>query len=144
MEMHLEAMIVWTGRWTRRLRSREFGDALGGRGQVRIRYSLGGYDRVNSEMHLKAVIERVWRFTWRQRSSWTQRCTWRPWLSKFGDAFGGRDRVTEGCTWRLSSSKFGDALGGYDHVTHRCTWGPWLSKFGDALCCCDRACFEMH
>jgi hypothetical protein len=32
-------------------------------------------------MHLEAVIERVWR------------CTWRPSLSEFGDALGGRDGV---------------------------------------------------
>ena len=36
---------------------------------------------MNSEMHLEAVIERVWR------------CTWRPGLSELRDAFGGRDRV---------------------------------------------------
>jgi len=32
-------------------------------------------------MHLEAVIERVWR------------CTWRPSSSEFGDALGGRDLV---------------------------------------------------
>jgi len=31
-------------------------------------------------MHLKAVIEQVWR------------CTWRPRSNKFGDALGGHDR----------------------------------------------------
>jgi hypothetical protein len=36
--------------------------------------------KLNSEMHLEAAIERVWR------------CTWRPRSSEFGDAFGGRDR----------------------------------------------------
>jgi len=35
---------------------------------------------VNSEMHSEAVIERVWR------------CTWRPRLSELRDALGGRDR----------------------------------------------------
>jgi len=34
--------------------------------------------KLNSEMHLEAMIERVWRCTWRPRSSCTQRCTWRP------------------------------------------------------------------
>ena len=33
--------------------------------------------KLNSEMYLEAVIERVWRFIWRPRSM-TQRCTWRP------------------------------------------------------------------
>jgi len=37
---------------------------------------------VNSEMHLEAVIDRVWRYTLRPRSS------------GFGDALGGRDRVS--------------------------------------------------
>jgi len=32
------------------------------------------------EMHLKAEVE------------WTQRCTWRPGSSEFGDALGGHDR----------------------------------------------------
>jgi hypothetical protein len=70
----------------------EFGDALGGR------------DRVNSEMHLEAVIERVWR------------CTWRPRSSEFGDAFGGHDHVTQRCTGRPWSSEFGDALAGHDQA----------------------------
>jgi hypothetical protein len=48
----------------------EFGDAL------------GGYDRVNSEMHLEAVIDRVWRFSWR------------PLSSEFGDALGSPDRAS--------------------------------------------------
>jgi len=37
---------------------------------------------VNSGIHAGAVIERVWRCTWRRRSS------------EFGDAIGGRDRAT--------------------------------------------------
>jgi len=41
-------------------------------------------------MYLEAMIERV------------ERCTWRPWSSKFGDALGGRDRELR------------DALGGRD------------------------------
>ena len=45
-----------------------FGDALGGRNRARL------------AIHLEAVIERVWR------------CTWRPPWSEFGDALGGRDR----------------------------------------------------
>jgi len=36
---------------------------------------------VNSEIHSEAVIERVWR------------CTWRPRLSEFGHALRGRDRA---------------------------------------------------
>jgi len=67
-------------------------------------------------IYLEAMIELVWRCTWRPRPSelrdalwgcdratvemhleaemkWTQRCTWRPWSSEFGHALGGRDRV---------------------------------------------------
>ena len=55
----------WTQRCTCRPWLSEFGDALGGR------------DRVNSEMHLEAVIERVRRYTWR------------PWSIKIGGVLGG-------------------------------------------------------
>jgi hypothetical protein len=43
--------------------------------------ALGGRDQVNWEMHLEAVIDRVWR------------CTGRPCSSEFGNSLGGRDRV---------------------------------------------------
>jgi len=43
-------------------------------------------------MHSEAVIERVWRCTWRPRSS-ALRCTWRPCSSEFGDALAGYDRA---------------------------------------------------
>ena len=39
---------------------------------------------MNSEIHLKAVIEGVWR------------CNWRPTLSKLRDALGGGDRASSG------------------------------------------------
>jgi len=61
-DMHLEAMILWTFRPD----SSKFGDAL------------GGHDRAN----LQAVFEPVWRYTWRLRSS------------ELGDALGGRDRAS--------------------------------------------------
>jgi hypothetical protein len=47
----------------------EFGDALGGRGQV------------NSEMHFEAVIKRV------------RICNWRPRPSELRAALGGRDQA---------------------------------------------------
>jgi len=50
-------------------------------------------------MHLEAVIERVWR------------CTWRLSSSKFGDMHLGSMIVR---TWRPKSSKFEDPLGGRD------------------------------
>jgi len=118
----------------------------------RVWDALGDGDWVNSEMHLEAVIERVWRCTWRLRSS------------ELRDALGGRDRAslemhleteiewTQRCTWRPGSSKFGDALGGHDHANlqaviervWRYTWKPWSSEFGDELGGRDRASLEMH
>jgi len=62
-ELHLEAEIEWTQRWTGRPGASELRDAL------------RGHDRAN----LEAVIERVGRYAWRL------------WLSEFGDALGGRD-----------------------------------------------------
>jgi hypothetical protein len=41
---------------------------------------------MNPEIYLEAVIERVWR------------CTWRPRLSELRDAIGGRDRAS----WEMS------------------------------------------
>ena len=180
LEIHLEAVIkrVWRCTWrprsnwtqscTWRPRSSEFGEAFGGRDCVTQRCTwrpwssefgdaLGGRDRVNPEMHLEAVIERVWRCTWRPRSSWTQRCTWTPRSSEIGDAFGGRDWVTQWCTWRPWCRDFEDALGGRDRVNSemhleaemklnseilleavikrvwRCTCSPWSNKIGGVL-----------
>ena len=48
----------------------EFGDAL------------GGCDWARLEMHLEAVIERVWR------------CTWKTTLCQLRDALGGHDRAS--------------------------------------------------
>jgi len=42
---------------------------------------------VNSEIHSEAVIERVWR------------CTWRPRSSELRDALGGRDRSSLEMCW---------------------------------------------
>ena len=79
-EMHVETEIEWTQRCTWRPESPVFGDALGDREMEWTQRctwrpwlsefgdALGGRDRVNSEMHLEAVIERVGRFTWR---SWS-------------------------------------------------------------------------
>jgi hypothetical protein len=49
---------------------------------LELRDTLRGRDRASLEMHWEAVIERVWR------------CTWRPRLSEFGDAHvAGYDRA---------------------------------------------------
>jgi len=69
--------------------------------------ALGDGDRVNSEMHLETEIE------------WTQRSTWRPGSSEFGDALGGHDRAN---------------LQAVIERVWRYTWRPWSSEFGDTLC----------
>jgi hypothetical protein len=74
--MHLEAEIEY-------LR-----DALGGRERASLEMHLEVEIKLNSEMHLEAVIERDWRCIWRPRSSHSEmhleaviervwRCTWR-------------------------------------------------------------------
>ena len=47
-----------------------------------IRGALENDDRVNSEIHSEAVIERVWRCNWRSR------------LSELRDALGAHDRAS--------------------------------------------------
>ena len=95
----------------------------------RVWEALGDGDRVNSEMHLDAVIERVWICTWTLRSS------------EFGDALGGHDRANLQAViervWRYTGRPRSSEL-------RRCTWRPWSSEFGDALWGCDRASLEMH
>jgi len=110
-------------------------------------------NRVNVEMHSKAVIER----------------TSRLYSHKVGDAFGGCDRASlEICTWRPCKcqlrgrnraglemhlvamivrcwtpqlSEFGDALGGHDWASLQiCTWRPWEWELGG----CDFARLEMY
>jgi len=100
--------------------------------------------------------------------STTQGYTPRPWSSEFGDALGGRDRVslemhleaevewTQRCTLRPWSSEFRDALGGRDRVNWelhleaviervwRCTWRPRSSELRAALGGRDRASLEMY
>jgi len=107
-------------------------------------------------IYLEAIIELVWR------------CTWRPRSSELRDALGGRDRsslemhweaVIERvwrCTSRPRMSELRDAFGGRDRAsldmhleaqiewTERCTWRPWSIEFGDALGGRDLASLEMH
>jgi len=56
LQIHLEAMMMWSWPCTRRLRWIQLGD------------SLGGCDRVDSEMHSCALIEWIWIFAWRRSS----------------------------------------------------------------------------
>jgi len=83
-------------------------------------------------------------------------CTQRLWLSVFGDAVWGRDRVNLeaviGCiwrfTWRLWSSELRDALRDRDWASLEIhleamilqTWRSWLCEFGR----CNGESLEMH
>jgi len=95
---------------------------------------LRGRDKACFEIHLYNTIE------------WTQRCTWRPGPSKFGDALG--DWViewTQRYTWRPYSRDSGDTLGGQDQVNSEMHFEaviarvggyngrPWLRKIGGVL-----------
>jgi len=110
-----------------------------------IWYAPEDDDRVNSEIHSKAMLKQVWRCTSR----------WR--LSELSDALGGRDRVSLGMhfeamiewvwrwTWRPGSSELRDALWTPDRAslemlleaeiewTQRGTGRPWSREFGEAL-----------
>ena len=78
--------------------------------------------KLNSELQMDAVIDRVCRWTWTPRSCWTLRCTWKLWSSQFGDALGGRDCVTQKMHLEAVIER-----------VWRCTWRPWSSKIGGVL-----------
>jgi hypothetical protein len=58
--------------------------------------TLVGCDQASLDMHLEAVIEWVWR------------CTWRPWLSEFGGVLGGGQ--SEGSFLGGGSDGSGDSI----------------------------------
>ena len=74
---------------------------------------LGGHNHASLDIHLEALIKRVWRRTRR------------PSLSEFGDALGGRGCATLAAvimrvyryTLRLRSGESGDALRGHDRAS---------------------------
>jgi len=106
-------------------------------------------DQVNSEVPPKAVIEQVWR------------CTWRPWWCELGghnwasleihseavieQAWRYEQGGHEHAKWRPKSSEFEDSLGGSDQASMemhleamiqwvwRCTWMPWSSEIEGVL-----------
>jgi len=71
-------------------------------------------------MHLEAVIERVWRFIWRLRSS-------------NSDALGVRDQV-----------ELRDTLGGCDRESLEMHLEAEIVYLRDALGGCDRVSLEIH
>jgi len=107
-----------TQRYTPRPWSSDFGEAL------------GGSNRSYLEIHLEAVIERVWRYAlgghdcanFQAVIKCVWRCTWRPWSCELA----GRNQasleinleaVTEWVwrhTWRMWSTEIEDTLGGCD------------------------------
>ena len=112
---------LWRG-WSSELR-----DALGGCDWVNLEINFGGRYRVNLEIHLKTVIERVWRCSWWPWSSehsdalgpvieWTSRYTWSPWSWTWRCQLGGVN--LEVWTWRCELG--GVNLGG---GTWRCELG---------------------
>jgi len=101
-ETHTEAVIagVWRYTWSRT--PSVLGDTLEGPYRVNLEIHSeiviewvrrcistqcscepGDHEQASLEMHLEAVIKRVWTYTWR--------CTWRPWSSEHRDAHRGCD-----------------------------------------------------
>jgi len=130
LEMDSEATIVQT--W--RPKSSHFGDVLGGR------------DCAKLEIHLEAVIEWVWRCTWRpllyelggHRHASIKICTWRPWMCELG----GCDRVSLEMhldvvierLWRYAH--WGHESANMEAVIDRvwgCSWWPWSSEIAGVL-----------
>jgi len=71
---------------------------------------LGVGDQSSLQMHWEAVIEWVWRYTWRPR--------W----SELRDALGGRDRLSLEMHWEAVTER-----------VWRCTCRPWSSEIGGVL-----------
>ena len=117
---------------------------------------LGGRDWASLEMHLEAVIESIWRYTWRLRSSelrdglegrdwasieihleaeieWTQRCTWRPGSSEFGNTLRGQDRVISEMHSEAAMERVWRCTDARMEWTQRCIWRPSSIKIGGVL-----------
>jgi len=75
-------------------------------------------------MHLETVIKQVWRCTSRPRSSWTQRCTWRPWSSDFGDTLVGHDLARSGEYLEVFNRR---RAGCWDSIQQLVNSQPWES-----------------
>jgi len=96
--------------------------------------ALGDRDQLNSEIRLEAMIQRLWRCTWRRKSS------------EFRNTLGGHDRVNLQmhseivieqdwrCTWGgRNRPSLEIHLEAVIHWVWRCTLRLWPSEFGDAL-----------
>jgi len=117
---------------------------------------LGCCDRACFEMHLET------------ESEWTQRCTWRPGSSEFGDAFGhqvqvnsemhlvaGSERVWR-CIWTPRSSEYRERRRSRHEANlemhlvteiqrpQGCSWMPRSSEHRDTLGSHDWGCWEIH
>ena len=74
-------------------------------------------DHLNLEINSNAVIEQVWRYTWR------------PWSCQLG----GQNRASLEIHLEAVIERI-----------WKCTWRLWTSELGDALHGCNRASLEMH
>jgi len=124
--VRLKMTIEWNQRYTPRLWSSNFGDALGGADRaylkihleaviVRVwRYLLGGHDRAN----MQAVIEQIWKYTWRwwSREFGDMHC--RPWSC----VLAGRNQASLEIHLEAVVKR-----------VWRYTWRPWLSEIGWVL-----------
>jgi len=109
LEMHLYAKI----RWLR--------DALGGCDRVSLEIHLEDEIKMNSDMHVEAVIERVCRCIWRLGTCDSE--------IHLDAMIGGVWR----CIWRPQSCDSEMHLNALIERVCRSTWGPWSSKIGDVL-----------
>jgi len=94
---------------------------LGGSDRASFGDALWGRDQVDWEIHLEAVVDRIWR------------CAGRPRWSELRDALGGHDWSSLEIHWEAV-------------IERVWTWAcrPRLSELRDALRGCDRASLEMH
>jgi len=76
----------------------------------KLRVLRGGHDWASLKMQLEAEIQ------------WTERCTWKLWLSEFGDALGGQGQVNS--EWHFEVVI--ECVGTY-------TWRPWWIKIRGVL-----------
>jgi len=100
-------------------------------------------NQLKTEMHLEAVINRVWKSTYWPISRELRDALRGQYCIYLEIHFVAMKEETERCTWRPRSSKLRDALGGCDRAsiemhleavikwTYRCTLRPWWNIFGD-------------
>jgi len=97
---------------------------------------FGGHNRVSLELHLEAIIKRVWRYTWRPESS------------QFGEALKGCKGASLDKYWMAVN---GQHAGCWDYFHQLVHLQPWecdkvtlpVSSHGE-LADCSRSCWEAR